>query len=587
MRPRLFVLAVLVLVSLGMLSSAAPAQSGPSVNARLSTGVVRLGADVSLIVDVEGVQNASLGTLPEIQGLKFGDVGPPSTKVYEQFFNGRLSRTVKLSYVIPIKPEHTGTYTIPPIPVSAGGKNLQTPEIALKVVDDLRGEELGFFEIDAPKEIVENQPFLLELRFGYDKSLGEIGEKVNFLNLMLPWLDQLPGLLELDPPAPTSGAGIVSGIVLNSRGSTRAERIPSVTANGRTFLLLRIRKRYLATRSGKLEFPTSHLEFGNVESGGFFSSGEKVTFFKRFAPFSIDVLELPEAGRPIEYTGAVGRLVASASSDRRDVDAGESIKVSVEWTGEGNLEFFDPPDPSRMEAFKDFRLFGTNDRKTPERRVVTYDLAPVSPDAKAIPPIPLVVFDPAKKSYVTVSTDPIPIRVRALKSSSGLSVEASSKPEPGIDIKDIETVEGRENDPRSPGGGVVLASTLGVPLLWLGLRTLVRRRGDPDAPAARARRAARRALQRGLARAKTASDQARALEEFLGARSGELAQAWIGRDPIAWSAEFVRPRLSEDSAKSLKGLMGRLDERAWARGDAPIEAAEIERAADEVLKGGL
>ena len=133
----------------------------------------------------------------------------------------------------------------------------------------------------------------------------------------------------------------------------------------------------------------------------------------------------------------------------------------------------------------------------------------------------------------------------------------------------------------------MLATTLGVPLLWFGLRTLVRRRGDPDAPAARARRAARRALQRGLAGAKTASDQARALEAFLGARSGEHAQAWIGRDPLAWSAGFVRPRLSEESAKSLKGLMGRLDERAWARGDAPIETAEIERAADEVLEGGL
>jgi hypothetical protein len=299
------------------------------------------------------------------------------------------------------------------------------------------------------------------------------------------------------------------------------------------------------------------------------------------------VLELPEAGRPIDYTNAVGTLNANASVDRRDVDAGDSIKLSVEWTGEGNLEFFEPPDPSRMDAFKDFRLYGTNDRKTPDRRVVTYDLAPVSPDAKAIPPVPLVVFDPAKKAYVTIATEPIPIRVRALKTSSGLATEASTKPEPGIDIKDIQTVPGRETDPPSPGGGVVLATTLGVPLLWFGLRTLVRRRGDPDAPAARARRAARRALQRGLAGAKTASDQARALEAFLGARSGEHAQAWIGRDPLAWSAGFVRPRLSEESAKSLKGLMGRLDERAWARGDAPIETAEIERAADEVLEGGL
>ena len=33
--------------------------------------------------------------------------------------------------------------------------------------------------------------------------------------------------------------------------------------------------------------------------------------------------------------------------------------------------------------------------------------------------------------------------------------------------------------------------------------------------------------------------------------------------------------------------MSKLDERAWARGDAPLEAAEIERTADDVLAGGL
>jgi hypothetical protein len=583
---RSFLLCALVLASV---STFARAQNGPSVNARLTTGVARLGADVSLIVDVEGVQKATLGDPPAVDGLKFGEVGPPSVEFREQIVGGRRFRSDKLSFRIPITPERTGTYTIPPIRVDAGGKTLQTPEIALKVVDDLKGEELGYFQIDAPKEVVEGQPFLLDLRFGYDKSYGEIGDQVNYLNLMLPWLDQLPGLLELDPPAPTSGAGIVSPIVLNGRGTTRAERIASVTENGRTFLLLRIRKRYLATRSGKLEFPTSHLEFGAVQEQGFFSVGpaQKKTFFKRFPAFAIDVLELPEAGRPIDYGNAVGTLSASASVDRRDVDAGDSIKLSVEWTGEGNLEFFEPPDLSRMDAFKDFRLYGTNDRKTPDRRVVTYDLAPISPDAKAIPPVPLVVFDPTKKAYVTISTEPMPIRVRALKTSSGLATETSARPEPGIDIKDIQTVAGRESDPPSPGGGVVLATTLGVPLLWFGLRTLVRRRGDPDAPAARARRAARRALQRGLTAAKTASDQARALEAFLGARSGEHAQAWIGRDPLAWSAGFVRPRLSEDSARGLKTLMGKLDERAWARGDAPIEAAEIERAADQVLEGGL
>jgi hypothetical protein len=350
---------------------------------------------------------------------------------------------------------------------------------------------------------------------------------------------------------------------------------------------MRIRKRYLASRAGKLEFATSHLEFGQVENSIFnLGPSEKHTYYKRVPPFTIDVLELPEQGRPLDFTGAVGALTANMNADRRDVEAGESIKVSVEWSGEGNLEFFDPPDPSRMDAFKGFRLYGTNDRKTSDRRVVTYDLAPISPEVQAIPPIPLVVFDPAKKAYVTVATDRIPIRVRPLKNASSLAAE-SSRPEPGFDIKDIQPEASRAREVPAPGGGTTAGVLISIPILWLGLRTAVRRRGDPDAPVARARRAARRTLRRDLAVAKTASEQTRVLQRFLAARSGESPQAWVGRDPLVWTQASATPRLSADVAKSLRELLGRLDERAWARGDTAVDAAEIDRTADAVIGGGL
>jgi hypothetical protein len=242
-----------------LLLALAPQQAEPTVNAHLTTGVARLGSDVSLIVDVDGTQNATIGQLPAVDGLRFGKIGGPQLAISESISGRTRVRTVRAEYVVPIVPDHTGIFTIPPIPVTAAGRNLATPELSLKVVDDLKGDELGYFQIDAPKEIVQGQPFTLELRFGYDAALGDINEQVNYINLSLPWLDQLPGLLELDSPAAAAGAGWVKGIVLNSRGSTNAERIPPKTENGRSFLLMRIRKRYLATRAGKLEFATSHL----------------------------------------------------------------------------------------------------------------------------------------------------------------------------------------------------------------------------------------------------------------------------------------------------------------------------------------
>jgi len=577
--------------------AAAQTGSAPVVRARLSTGVARLGSELSLVVEVEGAQEAALGALPRVEGLRLGPVGPPGRSIQTIWDGRRRTTLVKVSWDVPVAPLRTGNFAIPPIQVDVGGRTLSTPELALKVVQDMQGEDLGYLRIEVPKEVVEGQPFTLDLVFGYDSALGEIGSQINYFNLSLPWLDQLPGILELDAPPPTSGTASVGPVVLNSRGTTTAERIPPVVEGSRTMLALRIRKRYLATRSGPLHFPTSHLEFGQVTRGGIFDMGpaEKQTYYKRFPEFDVEVLELPETGRPLDYTGAVGTLSARATVDRFDVDAGDSIKLSVEWTGDGNLEFFDVPDPSRIDAFAGFHLFGTTERKTPERRIATYDIAPKSEAVTAIPPLPLSVYDPARKSYVTVSTDEIPIRVRPLANASGLTEEVS-RPEKSFDLADIQTEPSREADLARPGGGAIGAVFAAIPILWLGLRTAVRRRADPDAPITRARRAAKRVLRRDLAGARTASEQGRALQRFLAARTGEPAQAWVGRDPVTWAhgrAERAAREggtvatLSDESARTLAVLLASLDEQAWARGDAPIDAREIERVADLVAGGGL
>jgi hypothetical protein len=570
---------------------AAPAAAQPQaqvrVSARLSTGVVKLGSEVRLIVEVEGARAASIPEAPSVDGLRIAGF-PRDPSVEESFsvYNGRQSQSRKLTWVTAIQPLHKGEFTIPSFTVRADGRDLATRELSLKVVEDLQGEELGFFEMDAPTQVAEGQPFTLELRFGWDVALDQ---SINYANLSLPWLGELAGLVELDAPASAPGTSNVE-LNLNSHDRIRAERVGNKTVGGRTFNMLRVRKRYIATRSGKLEFATSHFEFGRItENLGFFNNrpSEKQTYYKRFPAFDIEVVKLPDKDRPFDFSGAVGRVNAQATADRRDVDAGDSIKLSVEWTGDANLEFFDPPDLAHMEAFKNFRVYGTTDRKAYDRRTVTYDIAPISTDVHAIPPVPLSVYDPVKKAYVTVDTDPIDIRVRALKAAGGLGPEVGQT-STELDIKDIHTRPVAQRETPRPGTKTLLAALIGVPLLWLAGRTLVRRRGDPDAPRQRARRAARKKLARELASARRASQQARALERFLAARSGESEEAWLGRDVRAWS-ELEHPglALSAEDARALADLNARLDERTYAGGDEALDAALFLEMADRLVKGGL
>lgn len=560
------------------------AQNRPNVTAQLSTGIVKLGQEVRVSIVAENVQSATIDALPKVDGLRFGPPSGPVQQISQMFDGFRRVQSQSLTWSVPVLAERKGDFRIPALSLTVDGEKRTTAELSFKVVEDLQGEELGLFEIDAPDQVAEGQPFTLELRFGWDAALDS---RLNYANLSLPWLGALAGVVELDLPPVEQRSSIT--LNLNSRDRVTAEKIADRTEKGRTFHVLRLKKRYLATRAGKLSIPTSHLEFGTVDdSGGFFGlrrTSEKETYYKRFPAFDIEVIQLPENGRPLDFSGAVGKVYASAHADRRDVDAGESIKLTVEWTGDANLEFFEPPDLGRSDAFRGFRVYGTTDKKAYERRAVTYDLAPISPDVREIPPVPLRIYDPAQKAYTTVVTSPIPIQVRALKDANGLGAEAGA-PQAVLDIRDIHPHPATASAHAPLGGWAPLSALGGVLGGWLLLRTWVRKNGDPDAPRARARRAARKRLVRELGAAQTASAQTAALHAFLGARSGESASAWLGRDALAWSRE-LEGRLADDDARALAQLTARLDERTWGGSDQALDGAEILRVADRVLKGGL
>lgn len=574
-----------VLVSI-LLTSLAHAQNA-SVSARLTDATVKLGGDTKLVIEVTNSANAAIGALPDVNGVRFGPIDSPSLKSEYSIRNGVQYQRNWLTWVISVQPQAKGEYTIPPITVDVDGRKLQTRELAFKVVADIQGDEYGLFEIDAPKEVVEGQPFVLEMRFGWDSTLTR---QINYAKLSVPWLGGLASLLELDAPPPASGLQTTQ-LVLNERSRIVAENVGEQKVNGKSFLVLRVRKRFIATRSGSLDLPTSDFEFGHVAQDGFFGRAEAgVSYYKRSPAPRIEVTKLPTEGQPLDFSGAIGSLEVASTIDRGDVDVGDSIKLTVDWTGQGNLEFFTPPDISRLDAFKGFRVYGTNDRKSVERRSVTYDISPLTPDIKEIPPVPLSVFDLGSKSYKTIQTPPRPIRVVPLKNAASLGPEDGARGVQ-IDIRDIQTKSAATGDASGPSSTVLVVISAAVLAGWITLRRAVRKRGDPAGPRARARRNARKLLARELDTARSASSEARALRTFLSARTGEPVEAWVGRDVVAW-ADAQRAdgevRVADNGAlTALQQLTLRLDESTWNGKDESLGRTVVLETADALMKAGL
>lgn len=580
-----------LIVWLGLVAlCGAPARaqgSGPEVTATLSSGVVKLGDDVVLTVQaVNPRRTAEIRTRPAVDGLVIGPWNGPSENRSSSWINGRTSFSVTYVWRLVIRPTRLGEFELPPIELEVDGQTLRTRPLGLTVVEDLRGADLGFCELEASsRRVYEGEPLTLELRFGWDQSL-----EVDYANLSLPWWGQLSGFIELEE---TEAAFSRRKTEVSLNGDPRTpvvvEIVGAVERDGRAFHDLVLRRTFLPTRPGTYELPASFLEFRRVveRARGFFGRDRTERFFVGADPLAIEVRPLPDADRPFDFTGAVGRFQAWADVDRRDVDVGDSIKLTVEWSGTGNFEFFDAPDLERDERFEHFRVYGKTERKAADRRSVVYDLAPLDASATEVPPIELAVFDTEREAYVEVATEPIPIRVRALEDAEGLAPLAG---EQGFarDVRDIVVRFDEGARPTRPGARPVVALLVLLPLGWLGLRTYVRRRGDPAAPAARRRRGARRALARELGRADSAVGQLASLDAFLAARSGESAAAWSGRDlDLHFGGRANGSAVDPAAVASLIDLRRRLEAEAFGGGDAPLPRTEVLAVADRLIGGGL
>jgi hypothetical protein len=588
---------LILLAWLGLaLPAAGAVQGGATVTAGLSPGVIQLGERTSIVLSIERTdggrsERTPLGALPAVDGLEIGPLTGPQTSSYQHRDGRRVRTSVIERWIIPVRPLREGEFEIPGLAVTVDGAVQTTQPLRLKVVVDMEGAELGFIEVvPSAARVIEGQPFSVEVRFGWDKGLAAI----NFAELTLGFLDGLPGAVAVESAFPGPGAQEVKGVTANGT-EVVVEELDAVELRGRSFRQLRLLRSFLPTRGGRIELPESFLNFGEAEQrGGFLQTRlVKVKDYNVGAPRAyVEVVPLPEEGQPVDYTGAVGALSARAAVDHRDVDAGESIKLTVEWTGAGNLEFFEAPDLARLDSFKGFRVYGRTEEKSFEKRTAIYDLAPIEATVDAIPAIPLRVYDPEREAYTTVETPPIPIRVRALAGAVDLLGEPQEgAAEAGRDLRDIDATPlsgaaGREA--RAPARGLVLAALLGAPLCGLCLRALVRRRGDPAAPLERRRRRARRKLAQALAVAEGPEDELRALAAFLAERTREPDEAWIGRDvEEALRARSNGSAVPPEDAQRLRDLLARLERAVWSREGERVPPSELLDVADRLLGRGF
>lgn len=152
-------------------------------------------------------------------------------------------------------------------------------------------------------------------------------------------------------------------------------------------------------------------------------------------PVTVHVKPLPEAGKPADYNGAVGKYSIQASIDPKEVDTGDAAILTVSIKGSGNLPVINAPAiswPLNMESYDMSSKENIDKTIAPlsGSKSYSYNFICTKQGGYIIPPVRLSFFDPVSKTYKTIESDPLNLKVNAsLKKKHAKPVAA---PEPVI-----------------------------------------------------------------------------------------------------------------------------------------------------------
>ena len=522
-----------------------PAQGlAQTVRAYLSQTEVLLNRQFVLNVEVSGTQQLDEDppVLPDLSAFAVYLGSGTSTSM--QIVDGRTSLSLTFQHRFQATAE--GTFEIGPVTVRAGGRDLRTEPLTIRITDGpaptsragppgadgtVAPEDLFITATASKPRVYVNEPVIVEYRIftRVDVDGYNITQQPGTTGF---WVEELE-----DPQARVEQV-VRDGLQYTSAVVRRVALFPT-GAGTKTLAPLTLETQVRVQRR-------SRSLFGDPFGGLF---GSRIPVVVGSNPIEIEVLPLPEAGRPDAFTGLVGRLEVSASIDRTDAETNDALTYRLEVSGTGNIRTLPEPElgfPSDVEVYPpdvSERVDPTEDGVRGSK-IFEYVIVPRAPGQVTIPAVKLAYFDVDAGTYAAAASDPITLTV-----VGDPVAEPAGRFRTGVDLQrqDIRFIRIAIPGFRPVGGSLVRSAGFWaivlVPMCAVAGAVAARRHQDRltgDVAYARRRRAARLAKQR-LARAESLrspdrhrafhAEVGRALQGFLGDKLN-LAEAGLIRDEI-------------------------------------------------------
>lgn len=381
---------------------------------------------------------------PAISGCKLLNPQPGvSTSQSYQIINGQASSSSTVEYTFIYRAEEEGTFTIPAASIIADGKKLTSQPAKFTVLPAdkaAQGQQQGGYgygygrqpqqsvhvddmasQDDTSRPISKDDIFV---RIILNKSHAYEQEAIECTIKLYTKFQRINSFMMTSPPT-------FDGFLIEEV-DTQAALNAVENYKGQNYVTAVLKKCIIfPQKSGKLTINSGKYDLSVVQiervSNGWFISGRPVEKDVHLQPFTstVDITPLPEP-RPAGFDNAVGSFTFESRLSPEKLKTGEAASLEYIVTGTGNIKYLHEPKPELPTEFEQFtpktdyrtRVSGATVTGT---MVVDYTLVPQSVGTFRIPEQKFIYFDPAKRSYVTLTA---PGYTMDIAKGSGTSVSA-------------------------------------------------------------------------------------------------------------------------------------------------------------------
>jgi hypothetical protein len=497
------------------------------VSAQVDSGKdIYVGEGFNFYIVIQGSENAGKIDLEPLQQYNPQSAGSRKQSSIN-IINNRTTQSVTTIMTYILTASREGRILLPSLTVEVDGKTYRTKPVAVNIIRPGTTDQLDLEVTLSQQRCYVGQPVIMTVKFYISADIGDFQFNIPALNGDDFYIE--------DPDVSDPQAKLYR---LNT-GITVMVSQYRVVHNSKESILLSFSKVLIPKRSGKIAIELSSVSaavaVGRTRSRDPFDSffgGQ--TQYRRFIvnsePLELEVLPLPEEGKPAQFYGLVGQYTISASATPTKVNVGDPITLTIKIGGGKYLKPVQWPDLENVpEMAANFKIPAQKASPTIDDgfKIFTQTIRANNDQVTEIPPIPLAYFDADKGRYVTAQTEPIKLEVAPTKILTNADLEGSDfvpvnreieaiKKGLSANYEDLDALNNMSFSPlaalASPGYAVIWA----VPLLGLVSSFFIKlfSHTSPEKIAARRRRqACGKAL--GQLKKLTTTDAARQNEQLV------------------------------------------------------------------------